>query len=165
MSATEQELFKKLEELGIETHTYRHQPVYTVEENKALRGDLPGGHCKNLFLRDKKRNMWLVVAEEDRTIDLKSLRRRLDTSGNLSFGNAELLAEILGVEPGSVTPFALINDPDHRVRVVLDRKMLGHEVLNYHPLENAATTAIRPEDLVRFVEAFGHRVDVMDLDE
>mgnify|MGYP003311605603 FL=1 len=165
MSATEQELFKKLEELGIETRTYRHQPVYTVEENKALRGDLPGGHCKNLFLRDKKRNMWLVVAEEARTIDLKSLRRRLDTNGNLSFGNAELLAEVLGVGPGAVTPFALINDPDHRVRVVLDRKMLGHEVLNYHPLENAATTAIRSEDLVRFVEAFGHRVDVMDLDE
>ena len=86
------------EELGIETRTYRHQPVYTVEENKALRGDLPGGHCKNLFLRDKKRNMWLVIAEEDRTIDLKSLRRRLDTSGNLSFGNAELhnVASVLG---------------------------------------------------------------------
>ena len=165
MSATEQELFEKLEELGIETHTYRHQPVYTVEENKALRGDLPGGHCKNLFLRDKKRNMWLVIAEEDRTIDLKSLRRRLNTSGNLSFGNAQLLAEVLGVEPGAVTPFALINDPDHRVCVVLDRQMLGHEVLNYHPLENAATTAISPKDLVRFVEAFGHRVDVMDLDE
>ncbi len=165
MPASEEDLFRKLGQLGIETRTHRHHPVSTVEQSKALRGDLPGGHCKNLFLRDKKRNMWLVVTEEDRPIDLKSLRRRLDTSGNLSFGNAELLGEVLGVAPGAVTPFALINDPKHRVRVVLDRGMLGHEMLNYHPLDNAATTAIRPDDLVRFIEACGHQVDVIDLDE
>ena len=163
--ASEQDLLRKLDELGIETRTRRHRPVYTVAESKALRGDLPGGHCKNLFLRDKKRNLWLVVTEEDRPVDLKSLRRRLDASGNLSFGSAELLDEALGVEPGAVTPFALINDPGRRVRVVLDRTMMEHEVLNYHPLDNAATTAIRPDDLLRFIAACGHPVAVIDLDE
>ena len=164
MPASENDLFLRLEELGIETQTHRHAPVYTVEEAKVLRGDLPGGHCKNLFLHDKKRNLWLVVVEEDRAVDLKALRSRLTTSGNLSFGNAELLAEVLGVEPGAVTPFALINDPGLRVNVVLDKAMLGHDVLNYHPLDNAATTAIRPPDLVRFIEACGHKADIIDFD-
>ena len=165
MPASEADLFRKLDELGIETRTHRHRPVYTVAESKALRGDLPGGHCKNLFLRDKKRNLWLVVTEEDRPVDLKSLRHRLNASGNLSFGSAELLEEALGVEAGAVTPFALINDGAQRLRVVLDRKMLRHEVLNYHPLDNGATTAIRPDDLLRFIEACGHRVAVIDLAE
>ena len=162
--ATEHDLFQCLDELGIETRTHRHDRVFTVEESRALRGDLPGGHCKNLFLRDKKRNMWLIVAEEDRAIDLKALRGRLQSSGNLSFGNADLLAGVLGVEPGAVTPFALINDRETRVRVILDEKMLRHDVLNYHPLDNAATTTITPADLVRFVEACGHEPEIIDLD-
>ena len=163
--ATENDLFQRFDELGIETQTHRHQPVYTVEESKALRGDLPGGHCKNLFLRDKKRNMWLVVAQEDRPIDLKELRARLASNGNLSFGNATLLEDVLGVNSGAVTPFALINDIDGRVQVVLDKKMLGHDMLNYHPLDNAATTAIAPADLVRFIEASGHKAEIIDFDE
>ena len=163
--ATENDLFQRLRDLDIETQTHRHQPVYTVDESKALRGDLPGGHCKNLFLRDKKRNMWLVVAQEDRAIDLKELRSRLESSGNLSFGNAELLGDVLGVEPGAVTPFALINDGDARVQVVLDKQLLSHQVLNYHPLDNAATTAIEPADLIRFIEACGHKPAIIDFDE
>ena len=165
MPATEIDLFRRLDELGIETNTHRHEAVHTVEESKALRGNLPGGHSKNLFLRDKKRNIWLVVAQEDRNVDLKVLRERLATSGNLSFGNAELLAEVLGVEPGSVTPFALINDTEHRVRVVVDEGLLGYAALNFHPLSNRATTAIKPDELLRFIESGGHKPEIMSFEE
>ncbi len=164
MPATPDELFARLEELGIETTTHTHPPLFTVEESKRLRGDLPGGHCKSLFLKDRKGRLWLVVVLEDRTVDLKRLRRRLGASKTLSFGRPELLEEVLGVTPGAVTPFALINDTGRRVQVVLDKAMLTHDPLNYHPLHNAATTAIAPDDLVRFIESCGHRPIVLDFD-
>jgi len=129
----------------------------------SLRGQLPGGHCKSLFLKDKKAGLWLVVALEERRIDLK---RVADTLGapRFSFGNAELLFQVLGVRPGSVTPFALANDTAQRVTVVLDRGMLEQAPLNYHPLENDRTTAIAPGDLLRFIEACGHRPRIVDLE-
>ena len=162
--ATTDELFQYLAELGVRTTTARHAPVFTVEEAKALRGDLPGGHVKNLFLRNKRGEMWLVVAEEDRAIDLKKLGERLG-AGRLSFGSAERLMASLGVPPGAVTPFAVINDRDHRVRVVIDRGLLAHDPLNCHPLTNAMTTAISPKDLLAFLAACGHRPEVIDLGE
>jgi Ala-tRNA(Pro) deacylase len=162
--ATPQDLFARLEALGIAYRTYEHPPLFTVEDSKRLRGDLPGGHCKNLFLRDKKRNLYLLVALEDRAVDLKTLRDRLGAQGNLSFASAELLREVLGVIPGAVTPFALMNDRQKRVSVFLDKKMLGFDPLNYHPLTNALTTAIGPGDLLRFVEACGHTPRIVDLD-
>jgi len=161
--ASEQDLMTRLAELGIETTTLRHAAMRTVEESREIRGDLPGGHCKSLFLKDKKKQIWLVVALEDRQIDLKELPRRIG-SGRLSFGKPELLLEVLGVHPGSVTPFALINDPGHQVNVVLDADMLQHEPLNYHPLHNEATTAISAADLKRFIEATGHTCLDVDLD-
>lgn len=163
-SASPNDLFARLDALGIETVTHKHPPLYTVEESKRLRGELPGGHCKSLFLKDKKDRLWLVVALEDRAIDLKALRRRLGAASTLSFGRPELLKEVLGVEPGSVTPFGLVNDADQRVTVVLDKAMLDHDPLNYHPLTNAATTAIAPADLLRFIAACGHEPVVLDLD-
>ena len=117
MPATPQDLFARLDRLGIAHTTHPHPPLFTVEESKRLRGALPGGHCKNLFLRDKKRNLFLLVALEDRPIDLKSLRHALGAAGNLSFGSPETLMEVLGVAPGAVTPFALINDRDRRATV------------------------------------------------
>ncbi|TDI42919.1 MAG: prolyl-tRNA synthetase associated domain-containing protein [Acidobacteria bacterium] len=153
---TPEELLEFLVSLGIRTKTYQHAPVFTVEESKRLRGDLPGGHCKSLFLRDKKRQLFLVVALEHRKIDLKSLRRSLGAHKNLSFGSPELMMEALGVAPGAVTPFAVINDTEQRVQVVLDRAMLDVDLLNYHPLENDRTTAIAPGDLLRFLEASDH---------
>lgn len=164
MAATEEGLFAKFTGLGIETTTTRHTPVFTVNEAKALRGALPGGHTKNLFLKDKKGGLWLVVALEDRKIDLKWLQRELGV-GRLSFGSAELLREVLGVEPGSVTPFALINDGTGRVQAVLDQSMLDAEVVYYHPLVNSATTAIAPDDLLRFLYACGHRPRIMRFSE
>ncbi|WP_421693117.1 prolyl-tRNA synthetase associated domain-containing protein [Aestuariivirga sp.] len=155
MPATRDEFFARLEALGIETTTRDHAPVYTVEEAQALRGEIPGGHCKNLFLKDDKGNLWLIVCLEEAQIDLKAAPARIG-SRRLSFGKPELLMEVLGVEPGSVTPFGLINDGEVRVNVVLDAKMMAHELLNYHPLENNATTTIRTADLLAFIRSCGH---------
>ncbi len=163
MPATPEELLARLDALGIETTTHRHAPVFTVEASRRARGDLAGGHCKNLFLKDKKGALWLVVTEEDRAIDMKRLDKAIG-SARLSFGKAELLAEVLGVIPGAVTPFALINDRQRRVNVVLDAAMLArHALLNYHPISNAMTTQIRPADLVAFVRACGHEPKIVDL--
>jgi Ala-tRNA(Pro) deacylase len=123
---------------------------------------MPGGHCKSLFLKDKMGQLWLVVALEDRAIDMKDLRRRIGAAP-LSFGKPELLADALGVEPGAVTPFALVNDPEHRVNVVLDAEMMTHDPLNYHPLTNTATTAIAAADLLAFIADCGHEARVVDL--
>lgn len=148
--------------LGIATRTHEHAPVFTVEESKALRGELPGGHCKNLFLKDKKGALWLLVCLEDRDIDMKDLRHRIGSS-HLSFGKPDLLMDVLGVSPGSVTPFALINDRQAQVNVVLDEAMMEAEVLNYHPLTNGMTTAISPSDLLIFIRACGHEPALVGL--
>ncbi|MBN9049533.1 MAG: prolyl-tRNA synthetase associated domain-containing protein [Rhizobiales bacterium] len=156
MPATPQDLFAALDRLGISHTTVSHPPLFTVAESRDLRGKIPGGHTKNLFLRDKKAAVYLVVASEDALIDLKGLHRRLGANGRFSFGSAELMMELLGVRPGSVTPFGVINDTEHRVSVVLDAAMMEHSVLNYHPLDNTMTTTIGRDDLVRFLEATGH---------
>lgn len=156
-------LLARLAALGIAAVTHAHAPLFTVEESKALRGSLPGGHCKSLFLKDKKSRLWLVVALEDATVDLKRLHERIGANGRLSFGAAEQLWAVLGVRPGSVTPFGLINDVDRRVTVVLDRAMLSWRPLNYHPLVNDRTTAIDPQDLLRFVASCGHVPRVLDV--
>ena len=161
MPATEAELLARFDELGIATKTYRHPPLHTVEESRKLRGDLPGGHCKSLFLKDKKGQLWLLITLEDRDVDLKTLHRRIGAA-RLSFGRPELLWEALGVKPGAVTPFALINDSEQRVKVVLDAEMLRHETLNYHPLRNDATTAISPQGLRLFIAACGHEPKLLD---
>ncbi len=159
---TPDQLFARLDALGIAHRTYRHPPVFTVAEAVALRGQLPGGHCKSLFLKDKKGGLWLVVALEEQSVDLKRLAAAL-AAPRFSFGSPALLQEVLGVVPGSVTPFAVVNDEDGRVAVVLDRAMLEHDPLNYHPLENDKTTAIAPADLLRFLDASGHKPRIVDL--
>ncbi len=162
-----QQLFDRLAELGIAHRTAEHAPVFTVEEAKAHRGELPGHHIKNLFLRNKKEEMWLVVALEDRAIDLKQLGERLG-AGRLSFGSPDRLRKFLGVEPGSVTPFAVINDTGHSVRLVLDTGLKAggpHDggPVNAHPLTNTMTSAIALADLLRFFEATGHTPQWLDL--
>ncbi|QPC43332.1 prolyl-tRNA synthetase associated domain-containing protein [Kaustia mangrovi] len=164
MPATRSDLFARLAELGIETETAEHEPVFTVEEARKLRGEIPGGHCKNLFLKDKKGNLWLVVALEDARIDLKGLPAIIG-SGRLSFGKPDLLKEALGIEPGSVTPFAIVNDTDNRVTVVLDKAMMEEPLLNYHPLGNDATTTIQADDLVAFIRSCGHEPHILPVSE
>ena len=164
MPATPDALFQRLDELGIAHATHHHPPLFTVADSKVLRGNLPGGHCKSLFLKDKRGQLYLVVALEDRALDLKRLRHRLGAS-NLSFGSAELLYEVLGIRPGAVSPFAVLNDGTLRVQVVLDQAMLRLDPLNYHPLTNEMTTAIAPDGLVNFLKASGHPPIVVDLDD
>lgn len=156
-----QQLFARLDGLGIAHRTVEHPPVFTVEEAKALRGNLPGHHVKNLFLRNKKEEMWLVVALEDRPIDLKRLGDVLG-AGRLSFGSAERLKRTLGVEPGSVTPLALVNDESRAVRLALDRGIADGGPVNAHPLVNTMTTALAPADLLRLFAATGHTPHWLD---
>ncbi len=153
--ATRADLFQRFTALGIVSETFEHQAVFTVEEARAVHALVPGLHCKNLFLKDAKGALWLVVAPAEATIDLKTLHTRIGAK-RLSFGSAALLFEVLGVEAGSVTPFALINDRDHRVKVVLDQGMMAAPLLNFHPLANTASSTITPADLIRFVESCGH---------
>jgi len=164
MPATEENLTQRLSELNIAWTTLRHPAVWTVEENKHLRKGLSGGHCKCLFLKDKKGQLYLIVALEDREIDMKRLRKPIGAA-QLSFGRPELLMEILGVIPGAVTPFGLINDIEIQVHVVLDREMMEHDILNYHPLTNEATMSINSDDLIAFVCACGHEPQILDFDE
>jgi Ala-tRNA(Pro) deacylase len=161
-ASSREDLERRLAELGIETTVVEHPPVFTVEDAKALRGDIPGGHCKNLFLKDKKDRIWLVVCLEEADLDLKRLPPRIG-SARLSFGRPDLLSQVLGVEPGSVTPFALINDVERRANVILDADMMRHELLNYHPLVNSATMSICSSDLMKFIRACGHEPKVVDL--
>lgn len=156
MPKTPDQLFAFLDSLGVALATVKHPPLFTVEQSRALRGQIPGGHTKNLFLRDKKHQLYLVVALEDAEIDLKGLHRQLGATGRFSFGSSDLLREVWGVEPGAVTPFGAINDTQSRVTVVLDAAMMEAETLNYHPLVNTMTTSIQRGDLVKFLEATGH---------
>jgi Ala-tRNA(Pro) deacylase len=156
MSATPDDLFAFLDRLGIAHPTMIHAPLFTVEQSQTLRGQIAGGHSKNLFLKDKKDALFLVVALEDAVIDLKGLHRLLGASGRFSFGSADLMREVLGVTPGAVTPFGAINDTEGRLTVVLDAAMMQHPILNYHPLVNTQTTSIAREDLITFLRATGH---------
>ncbi len=155
MPASRADLLSRFNSLGIETTIHEHPPVFTVEEARALRGKIPGGHCKNLFLKDEKGEAWLIVCLEDARVDLKAAPARIG-SKRLSFGKPDLLMEVLGVEPGSVTPFGLINDTTARANVILDESMMREEFLNYHPLRNDATATLRATDLMRFIRSCGH---------
>ncbi|GEO81165.1 prolyl-tRNA synthetase associated domain-containing protein [Pararhodospirillum oryzae] len=155
-------LLARLVEWGIQATTTTHEAVFTVAAAAHTHDAIPGVHCKNLFLKDSRGQLWLVVCPHDRPVDLKTLPARIG-SGRLSFGKPALLDEVLGVIPGAVTPFALINDTEHRVKVVLDAWMVAQEKVNYHPLVNTATTTVSGADLVRFIQACGHEPVMIDL--
>lgn len=170
---SEARLFDFLERLGIKTDTYRHAPVFTVEEAQEARvalgaGAEQGGHAKSLFIRDKKKRSALVVVDEDRRVNLKALGPKLDM-GRLSFASPARLLDMLGVTPGSVTPFALVNQlvlegAEPPLLIALDAALMKKTPLFFHPLHNAATTAIAPADLLRFIEACGYTPLLVDLD-
>ena len=162
-AAAETALLARLERLGIAYTRHAHAPVFTVDEARALRGALPGGHAKNLFLKDKKGRIFLVSAEAHARIDLKRLHERIGASGRLSFGSAELLMEKLGVTPGSVTAFAVINDRAGDVTMVLDATLASGEDVNFHPLINTATLRVSRDDLLAFFRNTGHEPLIVDL--
>jgi Ala-tRNA(Pro) deacylase len=165
MSATPQDLFAFLDRLGIAHETVEHEPLFSVEQSKHLRGEIPGAHTKNLFLIDRKEQLFLVIAGEEAKIDLKSLHHKIGASGRLSFGKPAQMQDTLGVTPGSVTPFGAINDREGRVRVALDADLLKQSPLNFHPLVNTMSTRIGANDLLRFLEAAGHKPLIAALSE
>lgn len=152
--ATPEDLFARFDALGVRHTTTRHRPVFTVEEGADLKAQMPGGHSKNLFLKDKKGALYLLCALGDTAIDLNAVSKLIG-AGRFSFGSADLLMRHLGVTPGAVTLFALINDPDRHVKLLLDEGLFGYDLVNFHPLRNDATTAITPADMLKFIASLG----------
>ncbi len=162
--ATRADLFSLFEKLAIDYQTVEHRPVFTVDEGRDLKAGMPGGHSKNLFLKDKKGSLYLAVAWCDTTVDLVGLGKALGAKGRLSFGKSELMSDTLGVIPGAVTPFALINETAQEIRdVVLDRALLQFDQVWFHPLENNATTGLRAEYLLKFIRHCGFEPRLIDL--
>lgn len=165
MALSPKELLDYLQNLGIEVTTVEHPPLFTVADSQGLRGEISGGHTKNLFLKDKKDNFFLVTVEEDAAVDLKSIHQVIGAASRVSFGKPEKLLEYLGVIPGSVTVFGAINDRDHNVQVVIDADLMKYDVINGHPLTNEATTSIRREDLIAFLKSTGHEPRILAVSE
>ena len=164
MARTRAELMAYLDDLGIETKTVDHPPLYTVEQSQALRGEIAGAHTKNLFVKDKKGRYFLLTVGEEAEVDLKSVHQTIGASGRVSFGKPEALMDLLGVQPGAVTALGVINDVGGLVTLVLDAALMQNEIVNCHPLTNEATTTIASRDLIRFAEATGHVPLVLNLD-
>ncbi len=161
MPADRAALFAFFDAHGIAHRTLDHPPVFRVEEGREIKAAMPGGHTKNLFLKDAKDRLWLVCALGDTRVDLKRLHHTIG-SARLSFGSAELLERTLGVTAGSVTIFALINDVESAVSLVLDKALLEHDPVNFHPLSNDATTAVSRDGLLDFLRALGVTAQVVD---
>ena len=161
--ATREDLFARLQDLGIATETIDHPAVFTVAESTELERNIPGGHTKNLFLKDAKGRLFLVIAHSATQVNLKQLSKSLGAA-RFSFGKPDLLMEVLGVPPGSVTAFALMNDDHRQVRVVVDEALMEYDSINCHPLENTATTNIARSDLLKFIRHCGFEPEIASLD-
>ncbi len=159
------DLFAFLDKLGIKHETKWHRPVFTVAEGQDLRDEIPGGHTKNLFVKDKKSRYFLLTVEEHATVDLKKVHSIIGASGRVSFGSAEKLMEYLGVVPGSVTTLGAINDTENQVTFILDEDLMKYDIINCHPLQNDATTSLASNDILRFIEATGHEPVVLKVTE
>ncbi|WP_174802318.1 prolyl-tRNA synthetase associated domain-containing protein [Martelella limonii] len=165
MTKTSDDVFALLDSLGIAYSNTEHRAVFTVEEGEDLRADIPGGHTKNLFVKDKKSRYFLLTVEEYATVDLKKVHTLIGGTGRVSFGKPEPLMEYLGVEPGSVTALGAINDDTHQVTFILDESLMENEIINCHPLRNTATTSIGRDDLIAFIRATGHEPLVLKVTE
>jgi Ala-tRNA(Pro) deacylase len=161
MRTTPEQLFAYLDQLGIEHRTMSHPPIFTVEQGRDWHDKIPGLHCKNLFLKDRRDKVWLAVMPGDKRADLNRLEKRVHAA-RLSFGKPNLLLEVLGLTPGSVTPFGLIDDQQRRVSVIIDEDLLEAEWMNCHPLHNAASTTLRSADLLRFIRSLGYAPLIVD---
>ncbi len=162
LPTTSDELLQNLQKLDVSYALHKHEPIFTVEGGEHLKASIPGLHCRNLFLRDKKKKMFLVVAANETKIDLKKLSSVLEC-GRFSFGSADRLWENLGIRQGSVNPFCIMNDTDHKVRIILDKYMMDQDIVNYHPMDNAMTIGLSPADLMRFIESTNHDPEIVDL--
>jgi Ala-tRNA(Pro) deacylase len=160
-----QALLDHLDALGIAAETFEHEPVFTVAESRPVKARIPGAHSKNLFVKDKKGRLFLITAKDETPIDLKRTHEAIGASGRLSFGSAEQLRRVLGVEPGSVTPFAIVNDRAGQVTMILDANLMEHERVNFHPLVNSMTTGVSREDLLKFIRSTGREPVILRLPE
>ncbi len=163
MPATPDDLIGRLTSLGIAVTTHRHEAVFTVAQSSQVTASIPGGHTKNLFVKDKKDNFFLIVAEGSARIEINRIHGLIGARSRLSFGSPQKLMELLGVEPGSVTAFAVINDTERKVAVILDEALLVHDAINCHPLTNTMTSTISREDLLTFLNDTGHAPRILAL--
>ena len=161
---SEPALYALLDELGIRHHTEEHRAVFTVAEGEDVKARLPGGHSKNLFLKDKSGAYVLISALGSTEIKLNQLHKRIGTK-RLSFGKPDALLDLLGVVPGSVTVFSVLNDTEKHVRLILDKALFAHDAVWFHPMRNTASTRVAPDDLIRFAEATGHPPTIIDFSE
>lgn len=161
MPTSPQELMARLDDLDIVYTLHHHQPVFTVAESESVDTMIEGTHCRNLFLRDKKKNNFLVVLQNATEVDIKKLQPLIGAD-KLSFGSSDRLWEYLGVRPGSVCPYAIINDKGNNVKICLDKSMMETEIVNYHPLLNRMTIGVKPVDLIKFIESCGHKPHIID---
>jgi len=158
MTPQEQQVRARLEELGIAFTRHEHPPVATVEEAERHWAGIDATHCKNLFLRNQKGNRhYLVVVGHTKRVDLRAVADQIG-DGKLSFGSPERLMTHLGLTPGSVSPFGLINDHGHQVRVVIDRDLKAATRLSFHPNINTVTLTVAAPDFARFLESSGNAV-------
>lgn len=158
----EEKLYEVLDKLEIKYTRYEHEPVYTVEEAENLNIDIPGQHCKNLFLRNKKGDThYLVIADSEKHIDIKSLSKQIG-GGNLSFASDERLLKHLGLKTGAVSPFGLINNLEKNVLVLIDRNLTDKSIVNFHPNVNTATIGVSYADLERFIKWHGNKFQYFD---
>ncbi len=162
MLKTQEELLAVLTKIGIEYTNHEHPAVFTVEQANLHHEGIEGAHSKNLFFRDRKKNLHLVVTPSEKPLKIKEVAKKINAK-DLSFGKPELLEEVLGVIPGAVTPFAVINDETQRTRVILDEEMMENEFLNFHPIVNTATTTIKSNDLVKFLEYCNQEFEIIRL--
>lgn len=163
MPKAPEDLFAFLRGLGIDVTTRTHAPLFTVADSQQLRGQIPGAHTKNLFVKDKKDNYFLITVDEEASVDLKSVHQAIGAASRVSFGKPDALMELLGVTPGAVTLFGAINDQDGRVRVVIDAGLAAEPLINAHPLVNTATTTISSPDMIAFLRATGHEPSILNI--
>lgn len=162
LPTTPDQLFAILDELEIKYEVFNHKPIFTVAEGLDMERNIPGLHCRNLFIRDKKGKMFLVVAANETKVNMKELQTKLEC-GRLSFGSHDRLWQYLGIRTGSVCPFCIINDKAGDVEIILDEYMMNAELVNYHPLDNSMTMGLTPQDLIKFIKHTGHEPRTMDI--
>lgn len=162
LPTTPEQLLARFDAVGVSYDLHHHEAVYTVAESQKLDRDISGIHCRNLFLRDKKKKNYLLVLQNETQVDMKKLPPVIG-SDRLSFGSADRLWQFLGVRPGSVCPFSIMNDAEKEVKILLDKSMMEGKIVNYHPLLNTMTVSLSPSDLLKFIEHCGHEPHIVDL--
>jgi Ala-tRNA(Pro) deacylase len=152
----------KLKEMEIQYEIFEHPPLDTIEIAQQYWKDIDATHCKNLFFRNHKGNKhYLCIIKDTTPFNLKPLEKQLK-QGKLSFGSEKRLEKYLGVKPGSVSPFGLINDHEHHVHLFIDQQLKQSDKVSYHPNDNTASVVISFTDLIRFIETMGNSYEYID---